>query len=1068
MLRIVALALLPLVPGLTWALGLGDITVTSALNEPLRASIQVHSLRPGEAEELLVRVADEEAFRRVGLERSSVILGMDIQVVPGPEETEAAITLATRQGIREPILSFLLDISGVRNRMLREYTVLLDPVRPKSDQATPDVPVVDVAEFSSPARQPLPAPPPTASEPVRPASEPVRPASERLVPVPAPERLSGNQPILEAEPVAKPRPGQVTYEDVPVDGERYGPVAPGTTPWRVALAIRPDNKVTMDQVLWALYSANPDAFDGNLNLLIEGAILTVPSRQAMINVSPAEAAALVAEDTAAHHSEATAQRDRTSPAPAVRAPETVRAEPAPTPRPTPKPTPAATPRPTAVPTAKPRAQAPLPALPAEPALPALPEEPELEPLPPEEEVSVVAPEDDLGTLREEAGESESPVDEELEALRRLQELAGELDDDALPADQAGDTASASSETEGGEFGNLPSLPEQADTGPVASPESEEEGGFSPMLILLPLLLIGGGIGAFLFLRRRQQTDQAAGGAVLDDGDTDATTVAAVAARDEPAFDQTGEAPTQIGRQPERAHPSAPPVSEPEPQNDFIETDVDETSAFGETSRYQVDSAQSYDETQAFEATVETEAQDESQTVADTGEETLDLGSETVSLELNEDPVSEADFHLAYGLYDEAALLLNQAIESDPERLELREKLVETYFAAGNADAFQEVAQALKERNPGDAVWQKVAIMGQQLCPDAELFQGDVGGDAVDFGFGDDGGGLDMDFESDSDDTPAGPATDAGDDDNLLEFDMGDDAPAAVPETSESPAREDSNLLEFDIDDEAPVAESADEAPGSDDEFSLEDTGFGDLDLDEVEGDDGDLPDIDAELDLGDLEAELDADDDSLTEELSLEEPVPEPAAPEAPESDIEPTEAIEYGEDTSEMSLDLSESIPEEEMSLDLSESIPEEEMSLDLTEKLPKEETPDDNFQVGEGDDDPLADLDVDDLELEALDTGSGDSGEEDTLGADTTLGDEDLNELTAELPEEGLDALDLGDDAGAISDGDEAGTKLDLARAYVDMGEGDMARSLLEEVVSSGSDEQKSEAQELLARLT
>jgi FimV-like protein len=66
-------------------------------------------------------------------------------------------------------------------------------------------------------------------------------------------------------------------------------------------------------------------------------------------------------------------------------------------------------------------------------------------------------------------------------------------------------------------------------------------------------------------------------------------------------------------------------------------------------------------------------------------------------------------------------------------------------------------------------------------------------------------------------------------------------------------------------------------------------------------------------------------------------------------------------------------------------------------------------------------------------------------------------------------LDDFDLGmpDDSHAISTGDEASTKLDLARAYVDMGDNDMARSLLNEVLQQGSDTQKGEAQTLLGRL-
>jgi pilus assembly protein FimV len=63
-------------------------------------------------------------------------------------------------------------------------------------------------------------------------------------------------------------------------------------------------------------------------------------------------------------------------------------------------------------------------------------------------------------------------------------------------------------------------------------------------------------------------------------------------------------------------------------------------------------------------------------------------------------------------------------------------------------------------------------------------------------------------------------------------------------------------------------------------------------------------------------------------------------------------------------------------------------------------------------------------------------------------------------------LDSFDL-DDSDTISSGDEAATKLDLARAYVDMGDTDMAQALLNEVLSEGSAQQQAEARELIARM-
>jgi pilus assembly protein FimV len=89
-------------------------------------------------------------------------------------------------------------------------------------------------------------------------------------------------------------------------------------------------------------------------------------------------------------------------------------------------------------------------------------------------------------------------------------------------------------------------------------------------------------------------------------------------------------------------------------------------------------------------------------------------------------------------------------------------------------------------------------------------------------------------------------------------------------------------------------------------------------------------------------------------------------------------------------------------------------------------------------------AELDDVNAELESL---SNSIGEPTFTEADAALGDDD--------------------DFDFLSGTDEAATKLDLAQAYIDMGDSDGARDILNEVVSEGSAEQKSEAEEMLSRL-
>src|SRR5579863_2956211 len=93
-----------------------------------------------------------------------------------------------------------------------------------------------------------------------------------------------------------------------------------------------------------------------------------------------------------------------------------------------------------------------------------------------------------------------------------------------------------------------------------------------------------------------------------------------------------------------------------------------------------------------------------------------------------DPLAEADFHMAYGLYDQAADLVRIALEREPERRDLRLKLLEIYFVWGNKEAFLQTAKGLeatRDRAPAGE-WDKIVIMGRQICPDEPLFASSAG------------------------------------------------------------------------------------------------------------------------------------------------------------------------------------------------------------------------------------------------------------------------------------------------------------------------------------------------------
>jgi FimV-like protein len=193
-----------------------------------------------------------------------------------------------------------------------------------------------------------------------------------------------------------------------------------------------------------------------------------------------------------------------------------------------------------------------------------------------------------------------------------------------------------------------------------------------------------------------------------------------------------------------------------------------------------------------------------------------------------DPVAEADFHMAYGLYDQAADLINGALAAEPDRQDLLAKLCEIYFVWGNRDAFIDAAGQLKSRvgDSSDTEWDKIVIMGQQIAGDHEMFTG-VSAEgvtkAVDLSFEggmDDAADLDMDFARDADsdgndviDLGAQLGAEAnivGDDTGqvLIPPDSGSGIDFSLGETAENEAVEDVGIEDVDVEDEAIEIESS--------------------------------------------------------------------------------------------------------------------------------------------------------------------------------------------------------------------------------------------------------------------
>lgn len=228
------------------ALGLGDIELKSALNQPLRAEVQLLSVTERELQELRVALASAEVFQQAGIDRPAFLSHIRFEPVRKPDGS-AVIQLTSREAVREPFLDFMLEVVWANGKLVRAYTVLVDP------------PVT------------MPAPAPTAQLPAARA------------PAPAPARTTAPRP-------ATPTPAA----DVGAhSGDTYGPTGRNDTLWNIAAKVRPDG-VGMEQAMLGLLNANPDAFIGhNINNLKAGYVLRVPDRAEFTSISTADASAEV-------------------------------------------------------------------------------------------------------------------------------------------------------------------------------------------------------------------------------------------------------------------------------------------------------------------------------------------------------------------------------------------------------------------------------------------------------------------------------------------------------------------------------------------------------------------------------------------------------------------------------------------------------------------------------------------------------------------------------------------------------------------------------------------------------
>ncbi|MGO9935356.1 MAG: FimV/HubP family polar landmark protein, partial [Steroidobacteraceae bacterium] len=1095
-------------PSLSWALGLGEIHLNSALNEPLRAEIDLIAASPEELTALHASLAGKDLFTRYGIDRPPYLSSLTFTLGKSKEGRDVLV-VRSNDAIPEPFVTFLVEVDWARGRLMREYTVLLDPpVYAPGEKASTAAPVA--APVTAPAPQspappaPVPAPPVAASPP--PGSPlpgtSAEPATAVPLPAPAPATPASSGGSSRARRSAAARassaapPPAAAPASAAVSGPMLGGsyrVATGDTLSKIARSLRAESRPEMDKTMIAVYRANPDAFGGNINILRSGAVLRLPGADdvAALNqseaigevrrqmeawrgapsaaastghlrlVTPGAGAGTSESSGAASSAESKALQGRVKdlegqlaesrrlleiksnelselqrklgapakPAAPAAAPPLAKtvAPPAATPAPVPAATPAPVPAPAPVQAAQPRApatQAPAPA-----------------PLPPPA-ANISAP---------------APITAPVPA--------------PVPA---------------------PVLAAPKKPAPAA-----ESGSWLDWVAAnwwLPALAIIALIAGLVFVawRRRQESAGAGGGG--DFPGLDSTEVTNF--RDPTARLSTGRSEDDSFLVEESGeHPVLLP--------DFNEEPIEKVGAIT------ADLKASPDDTMSSESAVN-----------------LDQG----------DPLAEADFHMAYGLYDQAADLVRIALEREPERRDLRLKLLEIYFVWGNKDAFLQAAKALeatRDRAPAGE-WDKIVIMGKQICPDEPLFATSAGsgrgaGALVDLNleggenrvdidlFGDPEGerSIDHPLAKNSGDTAATGESPGLHGTSDLDFTL--DSPergADESPTREMPPRDEptveSELLNFA---ESPTAESpalksangrgqpaakvgaANKAEQTA-EVSIDDLG---LDLDHLEhtpaasvsvprleatdhpsdaptmvaglddrsrrmmaeaesrARDRDLTELERELEASFI-ADLGADHDGVKTAVMDEEPAPAmqmprskiqeaPAASRRKSAEYSDIQELDRGDMSSTAKLH---SVTSDSVDLDLDRLA--SALGSEDTAEQPRAEDERFSSEVFEATQrSRRVDLDVG----EALNGAEGTTNKLPAISSSSQTRTSRIS--TQEIAPPEFEPVTMS----------EVGTKLDLARAYMDMGDPEGARSILEEVVSEGSASQKQEAQRLIEAL-
>jgi pilus assembly protein FimV len=252
-------------PGASHALGLGDIHVDSALNERLTAEIDIVGASALDLTDLRAAVANRETFLRYGADRPPFLSSATFKVTQD-SQGRPVLAVSSTESFTEPVVNLLVDLRWSHGEVVREYTLLLDPAGFASAPGAPDLPA------APPAAMPIAE---TKTQTVARQSDP--PTDDQSM-----------------QPRAERALRKTTHVKVGARATLRG------IAWRVGERSESDMQIMM----LGIFRANPGAFDGNINRLHLGAVLTIPSQAELSAISKGEARREIHAQMAAWHSPA--------------------------------------------------------------------------------------------------------------------------------------------------------------------------------------------------------------------------------------------------------------------------------------------------------------------------------------------------------------------------------------------------------------------------------------------------------------------------------------------------------------------------------------------------------------------------------------------------------------------------------------------------------------------------------------------------------------------------------------------------------------------------------------------